>query len=145
MKRWNSLHAFCENAWEWDQERSVRDSCDEFQYFTAKFLVEHEVFVTAVVSDNTDSIQADGHIGVMWMEAEWENEDLSYHDLECMQRGIELAEEHLLKCGVPFVADYKFHGKNLYRKKQKNDAIIKKLHIAEIEEEMYKWIDEHRR
>lgn len=135
MKRWSSLHAFCENAWRWDQKRSI-DDISKLNYFVANILVKYDVIVTAVVSDNEESMSLDGHLGVIWLEAEWENNDMSYHDLECMLKGIELAEDNLIKCGIPFTEDYKFHGKNWYQKQKKNKTIRKALKLEELEKEL---------
>lgn len=145
MNRWESLQAFCsKSAWEWNQDRSIDDT-DHFQYFTANFLVEYNVTVTAVVSDNSDSINLDGHIGVLWLEAEWENDWLSYENLECMQYGIILAEENLLRNGVPFTADYKFHGNRAYQHKLMNERIRKQIGTDEIETELYEEQERYRK
>lgn len=136
MKGYDSLHAFCQNAWEWDQHRSI-DDYNKFNYFKARFLVVYDVIVTAVVSDNEESIGCDGHLGVLWLEAEWENgNNLSYNDLECMLKGIALAEENLLRNGIPFTEGYKFHGKNIANKARRNVKIRKDLRLPEIEEGM---------
>lgn len=133
----NFLHLFGSNGWVWDSATSVHRN-DGLDYYNATFLCEYHVYVTAVTSTHERGMELNGHLGVVWLEAEYEcdMQHLSYGDLENMQGGMEMAEENLLKCGIPFCPDYKFHGKNVYRKVQMNNAIRKKLNLEQIEKEL---------
>ena len=74
----------------------------------------------------------------MWLEAIYECERnwcLSYNDIEDMQEAIIHAEENLLKIGMPFIKDYKFHGKNAANKSRRNEKLRRMYKLTEKEEE----------
>ena len=72
----------------------------------------------------------------MWLEFDYENNHhlVTESDIKDMLYGFELAEDNLLRCGVPFTPDYKFHGRNRANMKRKNDALRRKLRLDELEE-----------
>ena len=72
----------------------------------------------------------------MWLEVAGypdcdrdENHGYSYTDLEDMLTGIILAEENLVRCGIPFCPDYEFHSPNKANLKRRNDATRKRLNM----------------
>jgi hypothetical protein len=95
----------------------------------------YEVTCYAAVSTHEQQLCLDGHYGVQWLEFEKEFEDQhnSESDLQDMLYGFELAEANLLRCGVPFTPDYKFHGRNKANMKRRNDALRRKLGLEELE------------
>lgn len=128
-----ALHHLCGNGWKWEHDHYEK----ELDTYTLTFLsLEYDVTCYARVSKYKKQLSLDGHYGVMWLEFEKEYKDQhnSESDLKDMLYGFELAEDNLLRCGVPFTPDYKFHGKNRANMKRKNDAIRRKLRLAELEE-----------
>ena len=127
------LHNLCGNGWKWERDPDN----EEYETYTLTFLsLMYDVTCYAAVSEYTQNLSYDCHYGVRWLEFEKEYEDQhnSESDLKDMLYGFELAEDNLLRCGVPFTPDYKFHGKNRANMKRKNDAIRRKLRLAELEE-----------
>lgn len=127
------LHHLCGNGWKTENDPDEKD----LDTYTLTFLsLEYDVTCYARVSKHKKQLSLAGHYGVMWLEFEKEYKDQhnSENDLKDMLYGFELAEDNLLRCGVPFTPDYKFHGKNRANMKRKNDAIRRKLRLAELEE-----------
>lgn len=128
-----ALHHLCGNGWKSEHDPDEKD----LSTYTLTFLsLEYDVTCYARVATYKKQLDLDGHYGVMWLEFEKEYRDQhnSENDLKDMLYGFELAEDNLLRCGVPFTPDYRFHGKNRANMKRKNDAIRRKLRLAELEE-----------
>jgi len=92
--------------------------------------------VTAWVAEGEDGLSASGSWGVAWIEADTspytEGAD-SWDDTVERQMAIVHAEDNLLRCGIPFVEDYDFHGKNIAQKHARNIATRRKLRLNEAE------------
>ena len=122
---WQTFH---NNGWEWVQSDSV-----DFSKFKMKFLCTYTVTVYAVVSMKPEHLCNDGQYGVLWLDAEYENESpYSEEDLKNMLEGIHLAEKNLLLIGIPFTENY-FSGKTVKSMVRKNASIRKKLKLEEQE------------
>ena len=138
------LHLMGNNGWAWQMYDGWAD--EEYYKYKAKFLGMYSVEVLAVVADNSNHIRVNGHLGVMWLEvADYpdcerdENNGWSFGDLNDMLLGLMLAEENLVRCGVPFTPDYKFHGPNKANMKRRNDATRKRLDMDRWEKEAWEW------
>ncbi len=135
------LYLFGNNGWEWD----AKDFCDkEYFVYTAKFLCAYEVEVRAIVYEREDQIDKNGHYGVAWLECCGypdcvldEEHGPGIDDLRDMIRGLEKAEENLIRSGVPFVPDYKFYSPNKANLKRRNEAIRKRLNMKKWEDEAW--------
>lgn len=133
------LYLMGDNGWTWQTYDGWAD--DEFFKYKAVFLASYRVEVCAVVSDNSNHIRTNGHLGVMWLEATGypdcdrdENYGYSFTDLDDILTGMILAEENLVRCSIPFVPDYQFHGPNRANMKRRNEATRKKLNMEHWEE-----------
>ena len=145
-ERFNVLKILSRNGWEWlSYEEEYLSTTDTLYQYKAVFLgAGYSSTVVALISDRPDHLKLDGHYGVMWLEAIYENERdgcLSYEDMEDMQTAIIFAEENLLRIGMPFTPDYKFHGKNTANKKRRNDQLRRLYRLEEKEEGDRKWIN----
>lgn len=134
------LYMMCGNGWTWNRyDGWTDDDCDKY---TMTFLGSmYDVKVQAVVSTCHRGMCVNGHMGVLWLEAvdypdciRDENNGYSFGDLEDIISGLIVAEENLVKCGIPFSPDYKFHGKNKANLKKRNDATRRKLNMEHWEE-----------
>lgn len=139
-KEFNPLHILSRNGWEWlPYEEEYLSTTDTLYQYKAVFLgAGYRSTVVALISDHPDHLKLDGHYGVMWLEAIYEcerNGCLSYEDMKDMQQAIIYAEENLLKIGMPFTPNYRFHGKNVANKKRRNEKLRKLYHLAKKEEE----------
>lgn len=139
-KRYDPLHILCCNGWKWlcyDEDKL--SIATEYQQYSADFLGSgYTSTVVAIVSQHKDDLNLDGHYGVLWLEAVYENERnncYSYGDLEDMMCAIECAEENLLTIGMPFTEGYRFHGRNKANKKRRNDKLRRIYGLAELERE----------
>ena len=140
VKRFDVLHILSRNGWEWlSYESEYLSTTDTLYQYKAEFLGrEYSSTVVALIAAHPDHLNLDGHYGVMWLEAIYECDRdgcLSYHDMKDMQQAIIYAEDNLLKIGMPFTPDYRFHGKNTANKKRRNDKLRRLYHLAEIEQE----------
>ena len=139
-KRFDVLHILSRNGWEWlSYESEYLSTTDTLYQYKAEFLGrEYSSTVVALIAAHPDHLNLDGHYGVMWLEAIYECDRdgcLSYHDMKDMQQAIIYAEDNLLKIGMPFTPDYRFHGKNAANKKRRNDKLRRLYNLAEIEQE----------
>lgn len=96
----------------WLPNSLTRDDMNMSLYSLTLIAKNYESKCIAYVSDRKDSVHAQGHLGVAWIEIEYEYDDrpYSYSDICDMKRAIELAELNLLKIGVPFCDNRDFHG-----------------------------------
>lgn len=128
------------NGWKWlsydDEKLSITT---ELTQYKADFLGNsYSSTVIAIISDRKKHLQFDGHFGVLWLEAIYENERndcLSYDDMCDMQQAIIHAEENLLRIGMPFTPNYHFHGKNIANKKRRNDKLRREYDMEKLESE----------
>lgn len=140
MEKFSSLFILSRNGWEWlAYEKDFLSTTDDLSQYKTEILGDsYSSTVVALVSDIPDHLELDGHYGVMWLEAIYENERkgcLSYDDMKDMQSAIVYAEENLLRIGMPFTPDYRFHGKNVANKKRRNEKLRRLYRLAEKEEE----------
>ena len=142
LKRYEPLHILCHNGWKWlcydDDKLSITT---EYEQYAAEFLGDsYSSTVVAIISQRPEHLDLDGHYGVLWLEAVYENDRngcLSWGDMEDMMCAIECAEENLLMCGMPFTPGYDFHGRNKANMKRRNDKLRRLYNLAEIEERDY--------
>ena len=128
------LHSLCGNGWKW--EKALAE--DDYEVYTLQVLsLMYDVICYAYISVYEKHLKCDGHYGVLWLgvkhEYQDENESLSESDLRDMLYAFEIAEENLIRCGVPFTPDYKFHGRNKANMKRRNDTLRRKLGLEELE------------
>lgn len=137
-KRFNVLHILEYNGWKWlHYNDELLSTTTEYTQYKADFLgCFYSSTVVAIVADLPEHLELDGHYGVLWLEAIYENERdgcLSYNDMVDMQCAISHAENNLLSIGMPFVPDYKFHDKNHANMKRKNDKLRRLYGLEELE------------
>lgn len=138
-KKPDFLYLMGENGWEWQTYQGWAD--DGYYKSKSTFLGIYRVEIFAVVADNWKHISEIGHLGIMWLEVAGypdcgrdENHGYSYSDLQDMIDGLIIAEENLVRCGIPFTPDYEFHSPNKANLKRRNDAIRKRLNMEHWEE-----------
>lgn len=131
------LRLLGENGWRWDSQKSFQE---EYSFYEARiFGCQYDVGCWARVSDGPKGFSASGDYGVAWIEcdlSEYTSHEYYGHSdaLEIMY-AIDNAEKNLLKCGIPFVAGYRFHGKNASNKERRNSAIRRKMRLDSIVKE----------
>lgn len=141
-KKYDPLHILCGNGWRWlCYDKDLLSTTTEYTQYAAEFLGRsYSSTVVAIISTNPDHLNLDGHYGILWLEAIYENERdgcLSYDDMEDMQSAICVAEENLLRIGMPFTPDYEFHSRNKANMKRRNDALRRLYNMDKIEERDY--------
>ena len=136
-KRYDALFILERNAWNWlCYEKDKLSTTDDLHQFKADFLGRcYSSTIVALVSSFADHLEIGGHYGVMWLEAIYENGDgcLTYNDMEDAQAAIIFAEDNLLRIGMPFTPDYKFHGRNAANKKRRNEKLRRLYRLEEME------------
>lgn len=130
---WRVFHS---NGWsvKFVEGFSSKNREEQESLYEITLLEEYQCTVTAHVITDSYQLGINGEYGVMWLNATYEyiDEDgYSWNELDEMQTAIIDAEDNLLKIGIPFEKNYEFHGKNKANKKRRNDALIRKLNIAE--------------
>lgn len=134
---YNALHIMCGNGWKWHCYDSdpLCDSSNETQSYTMSFLGVYSTLVRAVVSAHSKHLGIDGHYGVLWLEvAKYEcDPPYSESDLKDMIYALRLAEENLLKIGMPFTPDFNFHG-NKANRRRRNEKLRRLYGLSELEE-----------
>ncbi len=139
VEKYRPLHILCCNGWKWLRfDKDKISITTEYEQYAADFLGSaYSSTVVAIVSEYPDHLDLDGHYGVLWLEAVYENERngcLSWGDMKDMMCAIDNAEENLLMCGMPFVPVYEFHGRNKANKKRKNEKLRKMYDMESIEQ-----------
>lgn len=139
-QKYDSLHILCRNGWTWhhydtDPIIKMANPGDDYFVYTNTFLGWYDTEVMAAVSAHSGHLCIDGHYGVLWLAAvKYEcDPPHSANDLEDMLAAIEFAEDHLLRIGMPFTADYQFRGRNKANKKRKNDKLRQLYNLEELE------------
>jgi len=127
-----------ENCWQWDSQKSYNEG-DGYSFYEAVVDgFEYAVKCWARVCDSEKSYEVSGDYGVAWIECDLSKyttrEYYGYSDALEIMYAIDHAEANLLKCGIPFVAGYRFHGKTAYNKARRNEAIRKKLGLTAVRE-----------
>jgi hypothetical protein len=114
-------NAFCGQGWAYAEEDEV-NSYDHTVY-KLNIQVNSNDIIYAYVADRNDS----DDWGIAWIEVYYENQNrsLAKYEIEWIKKDFEIAEDKLLASGIPFIADYKFSGKNKAYKKRKNDKARK--------------------
>ena len=128
-----------ENGWQWDSAKSYEDG-DGYSFYEARIDgFDYAVGCWARVSDGPKGFSASGDYGVAWIECDLSEytsrEYYGYSDALEIMYAIDNAEKNLLKCGIPFVAGYRFHGKNASNKARRNSAIRRKMRLDTIVKE----------
>lgn len=140
MKKYYPLHILCANGWTWHHYANdpiiQMDNSEDYCVYTLKILVEYHVTVRAVVASHSQHLCINGHYGVLWLDvAEYENDPpYGMDDLEDMLEAIRLAEDNLLKIGMPFAPDYQFNG-NAANKRRRNEKLRRIYNLEELEKE----------
>lgn len=137
-KRYEPLHILCHNGWKWlCYDKDKISTTTEYDQYSAEFLGNsYSSTVVAIVSNIPEHLILDGHYGVLWLEAVYENERdgcLSWNDMEDMMCAIKNAEENLLMCGMPFIPGYCFHGRNKANMKRRNEKLRRLYNLEEKE------------
>lgn len=137
-KRYEPLHILCHNGWKWlCYDKDKISTTTEYDQYSAEFLGNsYSSTVVAIVSTIPEHLNLDGHYGVLWLEAVYENERdgcLSWNDMEDMMCAIKNAEENLLMCGMPFTPGYCFHGRNKANMKRRNEKLRRLYNLEEKE------------
>lgn len=138
-KQYRPLFILSRNGWEWlSYEKDYLSTTDNLTQYKINILGDaYASTIVALIADHPDHLQLDGHYGVMWLEAIYENDRngcLSYEDMEDMQSAIVYAEENLLTIGMPFTPDYMFHGTNSEEMKKRNGELRELYNMDELEE-----------
>jgi hypothetical protein len=140
MADFRPLHILGHNGWEWlHYEKDMLSITTDYDQYKAVFLGGvYRSTVVAIVSTYRKHLELDGHYGVLWLEAVYENERdgcYSIDDMEDMIQAIINAEENLLTIGMPFTKDYQFHGKNVANKIRRNNRLRRMYKLDEKEAE----------
>lgn len=136
------LYILCGNGWEWHHYNTdwliQMDDSEEYTQYTLKVLgYGYDTIVRAVVSEFSQHLCINGHYGVIWLDAAKYENNPPYEEnaLKDMIKAIERAEDNLIKIGMPFCPDYKFHGRNKANKKRRNDKLRRLYDLERFEEE----------
>lgn len=140
-------NALKENGWNDDVESDCAPDYACFENWP--FEVDYNHRARIYVAMDHRHISSCGKLGIAWIEVDQGDGHSEYpmtffydRDLRNMLLAIEMVEDHLLKIGIPFMDDYEFHGKNRANKKRRNDSLIRKLHIHEMEKRAWEALHE---
>ena len=121
-KEFDPLRIMSRNGWVWDAYNEENE--ERHRYRMNVLGGSNHSTITAVTYEAPSHLSVGGDYGVTWLEAEYENKlPYSWNDLLDIQQAIITAEENLLTIGMPFLRDYKFHGRNIANKKRRNDKL----------------------
>ena len=141
-EKYEPLHILCRNGWTWHCYRNdpiiqMNDPDDEYEVYTNTFLGWYTTTVRAAISQCSDHLCIYGHYGVLWLDVVKYECDPPYsrNDMEDMLTVLKYAEEHLLKIGMPFTPDYKFHGNDPEAMRQRNMELRQLYDLDALEKE----------
>ena len=129
----DSFSLFELNGWKLNYDKTSQDN-DGSYYYSMDIPIEYITTVTAEFIKDWEGLHICSSLGVIALTATYEyKEDLLYEEVDNIIAALDHAETNLLNNGIPFVKDYKFHGKYKKQKALKNQRIRKRMHIDEIE------------
>ena len=129
----NSFDLFERNGWQYDGIKTTSGG-HEADYYSLDITIEYTTTVTAEFIKDWEGLHICSSLGVIALTATYEyKENLLYEEVENIIAALDHAETNLLNNGIPFVKDYKFHGKYKKQKALKNQRIRKRMYIDEIE------------
>ena len=129
----DSFSLFELNGWKLNYDKTSQDN-DGSYYYSMDISIEYITTVTAEFIKDWEGLHICSSLGVIALTATYEyKENLLYEEVEDIIAALDHAETNLLNNGIPFVKDYKFHGKYKKQKALKNQRIRKRMHIDEIE------------
>ncbi len=136
--KFNVLQILSRNGWKWlcYENEQISSTTDYTQYTCDILGNAYTSTIVAIISTNPSHLDLNGHYGILWLEALYEcerNGCLSYDDMVDMQQAIIYAEENLLRIGMPFCPEYKFHGSDIESKKKRNEELRKEYNLEELE------------
>ena len=135
-------YILCKNGWQWhsyntDPVMELYDNTEDYSIYTNTFLgMSYTTEISAVVSEYKNHLETDGHYGVLWLDViRYEcNPPHCAHRLKDMLCAIDVAEEHLLKIGMPFSPYYEFQRDN-YNRTRKNKKLRELYDLDKLEAE----------
>lgn len=131
----DSFDLFLRNGWQYDGIKTTSDSYEAYYYYM-DIIIGYTTTVTAEFIKDWKGLPISSSFGVVSLTATYEyKEDILYEEVENILAALDHAETNLLNNGIPFVKDYKFHGKYKKQKALKNQRIRKRMHLEEIEAE----------
>lgn len=127
---------FERNGWNYDLKQSEENNFESVFYYM-DIIIEYKTRVTAEFVKEYRGLNIASSFGVVGLYGNYEYTDMTFGEIEDMLEAMEHAEDNLLNNGIPFIKDYKFHGKNKKQKALKNQRLRKKLHLEEQEAKAY--------
>lgn len=127
---------FERNGWNYDLKQSEENHFESVFYYM-DITIEYKTRVTAEFVKEYRGLNIASSFGVVGLYGNYEYTDMTFGEIEDMLEAMEHAEDNLLNNGIPFIKDYKFHGKNKKQKALKNQRLRKKLHLEEQEAKAY--------
>ena len=127
---------FERNGWNYDLKQSEENLFESVFYYM-DIIIEYKTRVTAQFVKEYRGLNIASSFGVVGLYGNYEYTDMIFGEIEDMLEAMEHAEDNLLNNGIPFIKDYKFHGKNKKQKALKNQRLRKKLHLEEQEAKAY--------
>lgn len=128
------------NGWEYLGHKE-----NDGEQYQMTFLSEYDVGVIASVAESWMDVQIAGSLGVLELDIgsyeckmPWMREELYW-----MISALNMAEDNLIKIGMPFTEKYRFSGKNAANNGRRNQKLRRKYNIAELEEKA--WNERERR
>ena len=141
------LHAIMtNNCWNWRGRHIIPSTGEEdallIEYRATFTGMYYESEVAALVSENDDSLLEFNFFGVTRLEAYYKPDPpYEWYELQDAQKAIELAEDNLLRIGMPFDPDFSFRGRNKMNKIRRNLALRKKYGLPEYETKRLEKLD----
>jgi hypothetical protein len=138
MKKFKPLVILGKNGWQLLPPGSKETSIEDFSAYKARFIGKNYFStVYAIVSAYKRDLEADGHYGVLWLEASYEYKQpvFTWDDLADLEEAIRAAEENLLTIGMPFSKTYRFHGEDKLKMERRNEELRRLYNLDELEEE----------
>ena len=113
------------NGWLYSKE-NISSTTQDYSVYEFKLQSEYPCLIRAYIAENKEQSEMHGDYGVLWVQCDsvdgitMEEGDLclGFCDLKLMENALIYAEENLLKIGMPFTEDYKFHTKNAIKHKK---------------------------
>lgn len=122
----------------WMPNREEAYEMDGYHVYELTLIAQsYESRCFAYISEDKEGIHISGHLGVAFINVEYEYQDRPYSiaDLEDMIAAINCAEKNLLAIGMPFEDNKTFHGtqEEIEEKVKRNTELREKWNLDEIE------------
>lgn len=141
MRGFNSIDIMTQNGWKYIGHRE-----NVGEQYQMTFLSEYDVGIIASVAESWMDVRIAGSLGVLELDVGNYECDMPYmrDELYWMIDALNMAEDNLIKIGMPFTSGYRFSGRNAANNARRNQKLRRIFDLNELEEKAWEEYERRR-